>query len=279
MKIGYNGACTQHTSLEQDVTIAARAGYDFLEIRSDKLEKYLKKNTVDDLRELFRSHQIRPLSINSVEEPFFRSQSEEEVLLKKFGQWVDIAAQIQCPYIVVVPNQRVSDMPDPETIRGEAVRMLRILAEQAEKIGVKVAFEFLGFRDCMVNTLEQAETIRKETDKDSVGLVVDAFHFHAGGSRLEDLKGMDASNLYIFHINDAENRPKDSLTDAHRLFPGLGVIPLRVMLRALREIGYDGPVSVELFRPEYWEMEPGQVASKALTHTREVIASLEDPTH
>jgi 2-keto-myo-inositol isomerase len=279
VKIGYNGACTRHTSLEQDVAIAARTGYEFLEIRSDKLEKYLTTNTVDDLREVFRSHRIRPLSINSVEEPFFRSRSEEEVLLKKFGQWVDIAAQIQCPYIVVVPNQGVSDMPDLETIRREAVRMLRILAELAEKSGVKVAFEFLGFRDCMVNTLEQAETIRRETAKDSVGLVVDAFHFHAGGSRLADLHELDPSNLYIFHINDAENRPKDSLTDAHRLFPGLGVIPLREMLHALREIGYDGPVSVELFRPEYWEMEPKQVINNALTHTREVIASLEDPTH
>jgi 2-keto-myo-inositol isomerase len=53
------------------------------------------------------------------------------------------------------------------------------------------------------------------------------------------------------------------LTDAHRLLPGLGVLPLKEIIEALRQIGYDGVASVEIFRPEYWERDPFELALAA----------------
>ncbi|HYV04866.1 MAG TPA: TIM barrel protein, partial [Blastocatellia bacterium] len=69
--------------------------------------------------------------------------------------------------------------------------------------------------------------------------------------------------LFIFHINDAENLPREQLQDRHRLLPGLGVLPLKEIAGALRGIGYDGVASVEIFRPEYWERDPFELALEA----------------
>jgi 2-keto-myo-inositol isomerase len=102
-------------------------------------------------------------------------------------------------------------------------------------------------------------------------MVVDTFHFYTGQSSLKDLREIDKNNLYIFHINDAENIPKHQLTDADRLYPGLGVIPLNDILEKLFLTGYEKMISIELFRPEYWDMEPKQVTKEAKQRTENVL--------
>jgi 2-keto-myo-inositol isomerase len=48
-------------------------------------------------------------------------------------------------------------------------------------------------------------------------------------------------------------------------------LPLNEILNALRRIGYDGGVSVEIFRPEYWEHDPFEVALHARTAVDAVL--------
>ncbi|MBZ4645520.1 MAG: Xylose isomerase protein barrel [Clostridia bacterium] len=86
-------------------------------------------------------------------------------------------------------------------------------------------------------------------------MVLDCFHFHAMGSRLEDLQKADAKKIFIFHIDDAEDLPVGALRDHQRLWPGEGAIDLDSILKTLKEIGYNEMVSVELFRPEYWDWD------------------------
>ena len=50
---------------------------------------------------------------------------------------------------------------------------------------------------------------------------------------------------------------------AGRLLPGLGILPLREMMAAFRDIGYDDVASVEIFRPEYWDRDPFELARDA----------------
>src|SRR5690606_35191409 len=129
--------------------------------------------------------------------------------------------------------------------------------------GVSLAFEFLGQTDCSVQTLDLCNEIVEKVGRDSVGNVIDSFHFYAGNSTFEAIEKMDPDKLFIFHINDAENLPKPDLTDAHRLYPGEGILPLARLKEAFDKIGFDRMVSIEIFRPEYWEQDPFEVARKA----------------
>jgi 2-keto-myo-inositol isomerase len=101
--------------------------------------------------------------------------------------------------------------------------------------------------------------------------VIDTFHFYAGNSTFEAIDSMKAEKLFIFHINDAENLPKEQLTDAHRLYPGTGILPIREMKDHFDKIGYDRMVSIEIFRPEYWDHDPYEVARKAKQAAEEAL--------
>jgi 2-keto-myo-inositol isomerase len=51
----------------------------------------------------------------------------------------------------------------------------------------------------------------------------------------------------------------------------LGILPLKEMLRAFQRIGYDRVASVEIFRPEYWEQDPIQLAKDAKASVEKVM--------
>jgi sugar phosphate isomerase/epimerase len=44
------------------------------------------------------------------------------------------------------------------------------------------------------------------------------------------------------------------------------------MIEAFRSIGYDKVASVEIFRPEYWERDPFELAREAYAATKRVLA-------
>jgi len=102
-------------------------------------------------------------------------------------------------------------------------------------------------------------------------LVIDTFHFYAGNSTFEAIETLDPAKLFIFHINDAENLPKENLTDAHRLYPGTGILPIKEIKLRFDKIGYNRMASIEIFRPEYWNEDPFEVARKAKAATEKVL--------
>jgi 2-keto-myo-inositol isomerase len=61
--------------------------------------------------------------------------------------------------------------------------------------------------------------------------------------------------VFLIHVNDSERGDKANLTDANRLVPGKGTIDLKAFAAAIRKIGYDEFLSLELLRPEYWQRD------------------------
>ncbi|MBV9215286.1 MAG: sugar phosphate isomerase/epimerase, partial [Acidobacteria bacterium] len=183
----------------------------------------------------------------------------------------EIAREIGCPYVLSVPGAlRQGPKTEDDTIE-ESVRVLNDLADIAEPYGIKIGFEFLGEANNSVRTLDLGSKIVNIVDRGSVGNVMDSYHFYAGDSSFEAIDALDPNKLFIFHINDAEDLPKSELNDSKRLYPGLGILPIKEIKKRLDQIGYDGPVSVEIFRPEYWERDPFEVAKEAKDATEKVL--------
>ncbi|MEO8649401.1 MAG: sugar phosphate isomerase/epimerase [Acidobacteriota bacterium] len=259
-----------HADLATDIRSAGEAGYDLVELWASKLRTFLSSNTVAELRALLTENGVEAYSINSIEHITFRGPVDYESIKAQCGELSGIAESINCPYIVVVPGKLPKDA-DENLIIEESVRVLRELGDIAREYGVSLAFEFLGQPDCSVQTLDLAKQIIEQADQDNLGLVIDTFHFYAGGSTFESIDSLDPKKLFIFHINDAEDLPKENLTDAHRLYPGTGILPIKEIKDHLDKIGYDRMVSVEIFRPEYWEQNPAEVARKAKEATEKVL--------
>lgn len=270
MKIALNGATTMHADLETDIKAASKAGYDLIEIWASKLRKYLETNTPEDLKTLLDEAGLEPYSINSIEHVTFRTPGEYEGIKAECEELTSIAGAIGCPYVVVVPGKLPEGKSEEEIIQG-SVEVLRELSDIAAKYNVSLAFEFLGQTDCSVQTLDLCKEIVDRTDRENIGLVIDTFHFYAGNSSFEAIDALDPKKLFIFHINDAENLPKEQLTDAHRLYPGTGILPIKEIKSHFDMIGYDRMVSIEIFRPEYWGHDPYEVAEKARRATIDVL--------
>ncbi len=271
MKIALNGATTMHADLPTDIAAAAAAGFDYLEIWSAKLYRYLENHTVDDLKKWFADSKIEPYSINSIEHITFRSETDYEAIKTECRKLSTIAKALMCPYIVVVPGRLPAGGATKDEIIAESVRVLTELGEIAGEYGVSLAFEFLGQTDCSVQTLDLCNEIVERVARQNVGNVIDTFHFYAGNSSFGAIDAMKPEKLFIFHINDAEDLPKDRLTDAHRLYPGTGILPIGEIKEHFDKIGYDRMVSIEIFRPEYWEQDPFAVAKEAKLATEKVL--------
>jgi 2-keto-myo-inositol isomerase len=259
--------------LATDIRVAGAAGFDCLEIWAAKLRAFLKTNTADDLKTMFVEHRLEPYSINSIEHITFRDEAGKESLDEECDDLCSIASKLGCPYVVVVPG-RLPDGATRSDVIQESASCLSHLGGKASSHGVGLAFEFLGQPDCSVQTLALADEIVREVALDNVGLVIDSFHFYAGGSTIESIEALDAARLFIFHINDAEDRPREELEDRHRLLPGLGILPLKEIVSALRSISYDRVASVEIFRPEYWERDPLKLAREARAAIDNVLGAV-----
>ncbi len=270
MKIALNGATTMRADLETDIKAAGVAGFDLIEIWASKMREFLKTKTVADLKKLLDGNNLKPYSINSIEHITFRNETDYAKIKAETEEFSKIASEINCPYVVVVPG-KLPDNAGKEEIMQESVRVLNELADIAEKYNVGLAFEFLGQTDCSVQTLDFCKEIVERVDRKNVGLVIDTFHFYAGNSTFEAIETLNPEKLFVFHINDAEDLPKAELTDAHRLYPGEGILPIREIKERFDIIGYDRMVSIEIFRPEYWSEDPFEVARKAKAATQKVL--------
>jgi 2-keto-myo-inositol isomerase len=275
MKLALNGATTMRADLATDLEAAKAAGFDYLEIWAAKLRSFLKERTTGELKSLFVESGLEPLSINSIEHITFRDDRAYESIKKECEELSSIAAAVGCPCIVVVPGRLPEGGASRENVIAESVRVLNELCDISSAYDVSLAFEFLGQTDCSVPTLDLAAEIVREADRNDLGIVIDSFHFYAGNSTLEMIEALDPNLIEIFHINDAEDRPREQLEDRHRLLPGLGILPLRQMISAFRKIGYDKVTSVEIFRPEYWERDPFVLARDAHAATKRVLAEAE----
>ncbi len=270
MKIALNGATTMHADLVTDIKAAHAAGYDLIELWKSKLLDYLDNNSTADLKRTLEEASLKPWSINSIEHITFRTPEDYSRIKDECEKLCRIAGELDCPYIVVVPGKLPAGASKQEII-DESVKVLNELGDIAHHHGIGLAFEFLGQVDCSVQTLDLAKEIIEVIDRPNIGVVIDTFHFYAGNSTFEAIDSLDPDKLFIFHINDAEDLPKEQLTDAQRLYPGTGILPIKAMKERFDKIGYNRMVSIEIFRPEYWQQDPFEVARKAKAATEEVL--------
>lgn len=274
-QFGLNGATTgEHIDVTTDIRAAAQAGYQCVELRDTKIARHLSSGgSLGSLRALMRQEGVAALSVNALEDSTLRDRAGFEEVLARHRTLCEWARALDCPYVVAVPSVFRSGTHPAETeVRRRSAAALRALIAGAAEFGVRLGFEFLGSPSCSVSTLRAARGIVDDVGDPRVGLVIDAFHFYIGGSQPEDLDGIDPSRIFIVHLDDAPAGEPAGLTDAQRLLPGEGIIPLRGLVARLQAAGYTGAYSLELFRPEYWAWDPVVLARRGLEGMRRVVA-------
>jgi len=167
-----------------------------------------------------------------------------------------ICQDLRSPYLLAIPP-RAPGLETRRAIPGTR-DALELARDQADRVGIRIAFEFLGFGDCPINTPEiAAETV---DGIDGIDLVLDSCHWHASGSR--PLTSFPVDRLALVHLNDAPDKLPREIEDADRVLPGEGVIQLKTLLADLKAGKFAGPWSLETFNPGYWKEDPEAIARR-----------------
>lgn len=261
---------SQKLGLVESMEIAARAGYDAVEIWVRDLDAYLK--TGGGTGEIRRRAQALGLTIeNAIDFPrwIVDDPSERRAALEQARRSMALLAEIGCPRIAAPP---VGATFEPKIDLFAAAERFAALLEIGEAVGVIPQLEIWGF-SANLHTMGEALLIAAESGHPRAGILADVYHLYRGGSPFESLHYAPASSLQILHMNDYPAAvSRNALTDADRLLPGDGAAPWSIIMQLLRK---KTPIilSLELFRRDLWEQDPLQVAETGLAKMKAAVSS------
>jgi len=270
LKTCINGATTMPYPLEEDIRSAAEAGFEGVELWVSKVERYLKKRSVEDLKEALGQRGLKVASLCPYGLGAFSEKAEEN--RERMRKAAEFAGAIGCPVLLVCPDAPPPGMGEAEAFRKAGEEAKR-LGEICADYGVSIALEPLGGHPFVPGPREALKIV-EEADHPDVKLMMDTFHYYKSAVPLEDIAAISVELLALVHINDCEKRPREELTDGHRLWPGEGVIPLEDMIGAIARNGYEGYLSVEIFREEYWKQDVDEISRRAKASLDALLARL-----
>jgi len=114
--------------------------------------------------------------------------------------------------------------------------------------------------ECALVALELGDAI----GTGNMGLLVDAYHLYTSHASNDAIRSLSKEQVINVHVNDAiKDVPIDEQLDGVRDLPGYtGMIDLNGFLHALRDIGYDGPVTAEPFSQRLRNMAADDAAAE-----------------
>jgi 2-keto-myo-inositol isomerase len=264
--------CTLQAPFEADVADYAAGRCRAMEVWLGKLEAFLERHSLDDVRRLLARHEMA-VPVASYQGGLLDSQGEaRREHWGHFARRLELCHELGIGTLVVaadvaapLPVGRI-DNPSYAQVIDRVKVSLAEAAEQAGRHGVRLALEFQA-RSALGNNLQTAAALVEEIANPHFGVCLDVFHFFTGPSKTEDLGYLTPAHLFHVQLCDLAGVPRELATDADRILPGDGDLPLAPLLAHLRATGYEGCISVELMNPTLWQVPPrqfGEVAIAAL---------------
>lgn len=215
------------------------------------------------------------------------NRREREAALRYGRQCVDLASEVGAPIVVVLPapagrtapiRRPRAEKPWKKALATEwslAVESMRALADYAADRNITLGLEPINrYETYLVTNLDQALRFRAEVGADNLKLHLDTFHMNIEEPDPADAIRRAGDLLVNVHVSDS-----------NRLPPGQGHTDFAGLFRALKEIHYQGPLTLEPVPPgsdplmaaamsEHLPLRD-RYAQEAIAHLKQVEASLE----
>lgn len=238
-----------------------------VEIWFTKLEDYITRCSLEEAQALFQKHKVTPF-VASFQGGLLTSQGEARAASwQLFEQRLQLCQQMNIGTIVLACDvQAPLNQSDIDRVRVS----LQQAAQAAGKYQLRLALEFQG-RAAFGNNLQTAVALTDEVGSPHLGICFDVFHFNVGPSKFSDLALLTPANLFHVQLSDLADVPREFAADADRILPGDGDFLLDPIIEHLRQIDYQGCVSVELMNPQIWQVPARQFGEIAVTALRRLM--------
>ena len=254
----------------QEVEAVAKAGFDGIEPWISELDAYTKSG--GNLKDLGKRIADAGLTVeNAIAFNSFLTDdaSARAAALEKIKVDMDKVAQIGGQRIATVPGRAAAGAA-PVSL-DNAATYYREALELGEKMGVHPLFELWGTHP-QFGPLRNGIYVTVAAGRPDASLLLDVFHLYKSGTPFTSLRQINGGALHVVHINDYPQAADSStLNDGNRVYPGDGVAPFRQMLRDMRDNGFRGCFSLELFNKEYWAKSADENLRTGLEKMRGVV--------
>lgn len=260
----------QKLPLDQEVDLAAKAGYDGIEPWIREIDAYVKEGgKLSELRKRIEGHGLNVESAIGfanwiIDDEMTRKQALEQAkvemsLVRDLG-----GTHIAAPPAGATRNVRLDLF--------EAAKRYHALLDVGRGVGVIPQVEVWGFSENLAR-LGEAMFVAIEAGHPDACLLPDVYHIFKGGSDFAGLKMISGTRIHCFHINDYPGEPpRETISDKDRVYPGDGIAPLNDIFQTLAANGFQGALSLELFNPNYWSQDAEQVCKTGLAKSKEAVA-------
>jgi sugar phosphate isomerase/epimerase len=167
---------------------------------------------------------------------------------------VDEAAALGAEVLVLVCGGIVNhDLDHSRAMVAQGIdSLLPYAAEAGVKLGLEPLHPMFAADRSVVVTLGQANAIIKSLKSESLGVVIDVYHVWWDPDLYAEIERA-SGHVFGFHVNDWIVPVPDILNG--RGMMGDGVIEIKRLCQAVTAAGYRGPIEVEIFNDELWQLD------------------------
>ena len=270
MQFGICNEIFKGWKLEDAMSFAAQAGYDAIEIAPFTLANYVTEIPPARRQEIRAQAARAGLVISGIHwvlvqaEGMYLNHPDDAIRARTaryFCDLVDFCADLGGRSIVLgSPKQRqIMDGVAPAQAWAWATDTFRDSVQQAERRGVTLCFEPLApVETNFINTAAEAIRFTEQFASPNFKIILDVKAMCSEAKPIPQIIRESWPHFAYFHANDKNLKG-----------PGFGEVDFRPIAAALKEVGYNGVVSVEVFN---FDEGPEAIATRSLDYLKRVFA-------
>jgi sugar phosphate isomerase/epimerase len=267
-EIFYQGL-TRPWELKDAMEFAANVGYDAIEIAPFTLRRNVTEISAEERQRVRSQAQAAGIAISGIHWVLVQTEglhvthpdpAIRERTARYFCDLVDFCGDLGGRFIVVgSPKQRdVLPGVTPEQAWEWATEVFRPSIKRAASRDVVLCFEPLAPSETnFVNTAAEAVRFVGQHNSPNFKIILDVKAMSSETKPIPQIIRESWPHFAYFHANDQNLKG-----------PGFGQVDFKPIAEALREVGYDGYVSVEVFR---FEEGPEAIARRSFEYLKSVF--------
>lgn len=259
----------QKSGFLKEFEIAAKAGYDGIEIWVRDLEKHLAEGgNLNDLKKYSADLGITIENAIGFAQWAVDDEATRKAGMEQMKREMDMLAKTGCKRIAAPPAGATSG---PQLDLFKVAERYSQVLELGKQTGVLPQLEIWGASANLYH-ISQALFVASAAGHPNACILPDVYHMFRGESSYHSLKLMSGAAIEMFHFNDfVASIPRGQQKDADRVYPGDGAAPFDLIIPYLRNTGGKKVLSLELFNKEYWTKDAMEVAKTGLKKMKKVV--------
>jgi len=161
--------------------------------------------------------------------------------------------------ILVLGSPKQRSLVEGQTLDGaqkRAVDLLSAVKDKAGRLGLTICLEPLSpVETDFINTVAEGMEIVRQVNHSSLTIHLDVKAMSSEGAAVPDIiRSVTAEDIGHFHVNDP-----------NLYGPGMGDVDYGPIAEAIKDVGYDGWLSVEVFK---YDPDPETIAAKSIEYLK-----------